>query len=420
MALPLLKTHSSAPAPALITPQEHFDSLHTAPHGNAILWEKATGSRWHKLQPGDAHIPALLAAQAGQKDCYLTVNEFMPWRLVRLLRSLRANYVDIDGTEDWRTALDALHDARLPPPSFIVFSGRGLHLYWLHEPTPAQALPVWQRVQDTLIKALQPLGADPSAKDCTRVLRLVGSVNSKSNQVVRGMVLDAQPWKFHDLCDEVLGPRTAPKAKDQAAIHDLAAAKAKRGQRIYTGSIYDRWHLVYKDLLAIAQWYDFGGIPEGHRNDWLFLSAVSLSWFANPASLQFELERQAKAWTPHLTLPEIRDALKAPIQRAVLAAQGVKFEWEGKEVDPRYRFRRETLWQRLKPIIPPELAPQLRAIVSEETKQQHERERTAQRDRVAEGRHKTRHADSAARTQPWKALGISRATYYRHKSEGKL
>lgn len=408
MALPLLKQQSE-----LITPADHFGYLHSPAHGTAILWEKAGQGGWHKLRAGDAHIPQLLAQQAGKADRFLSVNEFVSWRVIRQLKSLRANYVDIDGCEDWRAALNALHDARLPAPSFIVFSGRGLHLYWLHEPVPAKALPVWQRVQDTLLKALLPLGGDPRAKDCTRVLRLVGSVNSKNNKAVLGRVLDPTEWKFHDLCDEVLGPKKEPKT---AQVLDLATAKAKKGERIYTGSIYDRWHLVYMDLLEIARWHDFGGIPEGHRNEWLFLSAVAMSWFASPASLQNELEKQAKAWTPHLTLPEIRKALKSPIDRAVKAAAGETISWEGQQVDPRYRFRRETLWQRLKPIIPEELAHKLRAIVSDEVKQQHEKEREKKRDRVAEGRHKTSHKDSARKLKPWEDLGISRATYYRRKA----
>lgn len=408
----------------LDTSQGHFDSLHREAHGTVVLWERAGANRWHKLRPGDTHIPALLAAQNGQQDRYISANQFHGWRLVRLLKSLRACYVDIDGCTDLPLVLEALRDAQLPPPSAVVWSGRGLHLYWFITPVPGQALPVWQRVQDTLIKALLAVGADPAAKDCTRVLRLVGSVNSKTGTEVRGLVLDPEPYEFRHLCDEVLGARQPGK---NAVIRDLSAARAERGQRIRTGSIYDRWHLVYRDLLAIAEYHFLGGIPHGHRDKWLFLSAVALSWFANPATLRGELERQAQAWTG-LGVLEVRKAIKGPLERAEQAAAGQSFNWGGVLHDPRYKFKRETLWEWMQPIVPGDLAPQLRAIVNDEVRKVHKQETRAKheatRDRVAEGRYKqTRDAyrQAAASTQkPWEALGISRASYYRRKALNAL
>jgi hypothetical protein len=402
----------------LDTSQGHFESLHHEAHGTVVLWERAGANRWHKLQPGDAHIPGLLAAQNGKQDRYISANQFHGWRLVRLLKSLRACYVDIDGCTDLPLVLEALRDAQLPPPSAVVWSGRGLHLYWFITPVPGQALPVWQRVQDTLVKALLTVGADPAAKDCTRVLRLVGSVNSKTGTDVRGLVLDSEPYDFRHLCDEVLGYRQPGKA---AVVRDLSAVRAERGERIRTGSIYDRWHLVYRDLLSIAEYHFLGGIPHGHRDKWLFLSAVSLSWFANPATLRYELERQAQAWTG-LGVLDVRKAIKGPLERAEQAAAGKVFEWGGEAHDPRYRFRRETLWEWMQPIVPADLAPQLRAIVSDDVKAQHEREREAKRDRVAEGRRQShqvgrkKDTNSEAQQKPWEALSISRAAYYRRKA----
>ncbi len=399
--------------------QDHFNALHSHAHGTVVLWERgAPGAPWHKLNPGDAHIPAMLAAQSGQTDRYITVNEFHGWRLVRLLKSLRTCYVDIDNENaDIDEVLELLRDSMLPQPSAVVWSGRGLHVYWLHESVPARALPVWQRCQDTLIRALAPLGADPAAKDCARVLRLVGSINSKVHQEVRGLVLDAQPYEFRHLCNEILGYRE-PQARTQ--IRDLATERAKRGERIRTGSIYDRWHLVYQDLLKIAEYHFLGGIPEHHRNNWLFLSAVSLSWFAHESTLREELEKQATAWTPGLSDEAVRAALKAPLDRAVQARALKEREELTWDSDPRYKYKRETLWRMMEPIVPSALARELRAIIPDDVKADHKRESEARRDRVAEGRHKTRRSESAAATKPWEAMGISRRTYYNRKAAGRL
>ncbi len=419
MALTLRK-----PGP-ITTPLEHFELLHTPDqYGTAILWERqGQGKRWHKLAPYDPHIPALLRAQVGMLDCFITVNEFRWWRQVDNLKSLRALYVDIDRPLSLEDIEDALHEAKLPWPSLIVWSGRGVHLYWLHAPMPAQVLPVWQRCQDVIIKALLFAGADPAAKDCARVMRMSGTINAKNGAVVLGHIYDPEPWNWHSLCDEILGPRVEPKA---AQVRDLATARADRGQRLRTGSIYDWWHLVYRDLIAIAEKHWFGGIPEGHRDQFLFLSSVALSWFAHPSTLEAELTRRAQTWTPGLKAREVRAAIDSSLKRAQRAAAGETVLFNGQTRDPRYWYKRETLHGLMAPLIDAELAPTLRAIVSDEIREQHRRETEAKRDRVAEGRYAS-HArgpkvdtTSEAQKKPWEALGISRATYYRKKDAGTL
>lgn len=397
------------------TSAEHYDLLHTQQNGVSIVWEK-TGRHgqksWHKLAPDSPEIPFILAAQQGKEDRYVTVNEFHAWRVVRQLKSLRSLFVDIDAPLQLDELLDALACAKLPAPSFVMHTGRGLHAYWLHAPVPSQALPVWQRCQDTIIAALASAGADKAAKDCARVLRLAGSVNSKTGTHVHGLVLDPEPWVFRDLCDEILGHRVAPQTK----VRSIDAARAQSGARPRTGSIYDRWYLVYQDLLAIGRWYDFGGIPEHHRNNWLFASAVALSWFAHPETLEAELIGQARVWTPYLTEKEVRAAYQSPLERARMAAQGETIRWQEMDVDPRYRMRRSTLYELLQPIIPPDLERTLRAVISDETRKEHKRE--------TNGSKQTREAylaeNNASTLKPWAALGISRATYYRRKALGTL
>lgn len=410
--------------------------LHGAAHGTVILWERlGTAKRWLKLRPGAAEIPEILSAQAGGEDRYMTVNQFYGWRTIDKLQSLRAMYLDIDGCTDLNRVLEALRYAGLPPPSAVVFSGRGIHLYWIHELVPSRALPVWQRCQDKLIALMKDVGADPAARDCPRVLRLVGSVNAKNSAQAHGLVFDEQKWNFHDLCNVILGyrpERVQPSERDthkpkSATVRDLTTARANRGQRPRNGSIYDRWYLVYQDLRAIAGHYGKPGIPEGHRHTWLLLTAVALSWFAQPETISEELTRQAKIWTPGQTDADVLSALKEPLKRAQAASQGMTREYEGEQVDARFRYKRETLYGLLQKIIPPELAPKLRAIVSDDTRAVHKQETDAAReatraprDRVAEGRHKTRREDSAAAMAPWDVIGISRATYYRRQSAGTL
>lgn len=365
--------------PNLETGAEHFDSLHRDAHGTVLVWERLKeDKRWTKLAPNDPTIPSFLNGLGGKKDTYLSVNEFDGWRLVRLLRSLRAFYVDLDTRHSLLSVFDLLEEQHLPSFSLVVFSGNGMHLYWLIDPVPPKALPVWQRVQNALCDAFAPLGADVRARDCTRLLRLVGTVNSKNGETVRGLLLEkGRGWSLRSMAHEVLDFRGSyPKAK----VLDYQAQAAKRGRstpRQITGSIYSWWYKVYQDLLFLARSY--GQIPEGHRDEWLFLSAVALSWFTTADALADEIEDAAKTFTSGLQESEVTKVVKLIQKRAEAAQKGEKVIWEGRQVDPRYHFRRASLYKRLAGIIPDTMLPQLSAIIPDRLAAQRKKERDQDR-----------------------------------------
>ena len=388
---------------ALSNPAEHGDFVHGDTRRHTVLiWEaQAASKKWTKVSPAD-DLAQILAAHVGQPDRYLTVNQFHGWRTVRLLRSLQACFVDIDGCTDWPGVLDALSELRLPSPSLLVESGRGLHLYWKLQPTPSQALPVWQAVQDELIRKLAPFGADAAARDCARVLRLVGSVNSKNSHVVRGRILSPQAWTLHELADEVLGPRKMPPS---AQVVGLERARVKRQVSVHqrTGP-YRLWHQRYQDLCLIAEHHAFMrsyGVAEGNRNKLLFLLAVALSWFTSPDGLAEHIQRVAKTYTPSLSARDVVTYTKPIITRAIAARSGDKYEWQGQQKDPRYAFRTETLRSWLGPLITPGLESQLIALGPPKSAAERAEIRARcdkTRSRVKEGRYSQTRAEYSAKT----------------------
>lgn len=405
----------SALHPRIANSLQHFDFLHSEQSATVLLWDKnATSRAWTKIEP-NADESKLLELQNGLPERFISVNQFYGWRLITLLAELRACYVDLDGCDDVGTAMETVHKAGIPLPSAVISTGRGLHLYWLHEPMKRSALADWQLIQNQLCETLKPLGADPKAKDCTRVLRLAGSIHSKSGNTVNGFIRDPAPWKFQELFDAVVPlEKKASKKPPKASVRDINSVRAERSQRTLGRSIYARWQLVLDDLLKIAEWYG-GSIPEGYRNIWLHLCATALTWFANAETIEHELEHYARRFTPDISENELADVLMQPLKRV---AEVKALQETGElhfETDPRYRYKRTTLYERLEGLITPELEQCLRAIVRDETKAQREKERQAGRDRQAEGRHKRSHKESITKAKPWEALGISRATFYRRK-----
>lgn len=112
-----------------------------------------------------------------------------------------------------------LSEKRIPLPSLVIDSGRGLQIKWFVEPLPARALPRWDVLQGELVKALASIGGDSNARDASRILRIVGTTNQTSGSMVRVIWADTDKaalptrYEFNDLCNRVL-PFTQEQAQD--------------------------------------------------------------------------------------------------------------------------------------------------------------------------------------------------------------
>ena len=136
-------------------------------------------------------LPQVLAALDPDIDSYMSqATFFRPNRRLVNLWHLPLCFVDLD---TYKTAYGKLHeeplslavrqrlaDVGIPPASLVIHSGRGVYLKWLlKSPLPQAALPRWNAVQRELVSRLVDFGADPKARDASRVLRLVSTCNTK-------------------------------------------------------------------------------------------------------------------------------------------------------------------------------------------------------------------------------------------------
>lgn len=114
-----------------------------------------------------------------------------------LLRWLNAVYIDLDiytagitQGEAFKHVIDMMESKRIPPVSWIKNSGQGLWLFWALHPTRCwkktelDSLPQYKRILQQLNLIFNDLGADRKAVDATRVSRIYGSRNHKSQTLV--------------------------------------------------------------------------------------------------------------------------------------------------------------------------------------------------------------------------------------------
>jgi hypothetical protein len=85
-------------------------------------------------------------------------------------------------------------DADIPPPSIILSSGRGLYAKWFWTtPIPRAEAGRALAVNRSLCRSLADFHADPNAVDVSRILRVVGTVNSKNDRPVDIVWINGPP-----------------------------------------------------------------------------------------------------------------------------------------------------------------------------------------------------------------------------------
>lgn len=198
------------------SPLAHARYLHDDGKGYVTLARSTATSPWVSRSHPLEKLYELVPNHAGLSDVCISQNRFYGSRKTARLAQLSAMYSDLDYYKvpdfAWmppravfELASDALLLAKIPSPSLVIFTGRGLALVWRHEPVPGHVSPKWARCQQHIFESLKELGADPGAKDAARVLRLVGTYNSKSGKRVETIFekLD-EVWEFGELADEIL------------------------------------------------------------------------------------------------------------------------------------------------------------------------------------------------------------------------
>lgn len=149
-----------------------------------------------------------IVEEVGEEDVFITPNTtFIPVRKAQNIRQFRALFIDLDinklgyhQSETVYMVWELYYQDKIPQPTMVVDSGRGVHLYWRIENAPIQAWSTWQELEDYLYYQLRHLGADKQATDSVRVLRLPSSINSRNGSECKILYIDNETtYSMYDL-----------------------------------------------------------------------------------------------------------------------------------------------------------------------------------------------------------------------------
>lgn len=302
------------------------------------------------------------------QDCYLSMSEFYGnhRRTCNFAQTMVA-FVDFDthktplGQHEPRKQADLLlsfcEKQSIPLPSLIVFSGRGLHAKWLFERyIPDKALPRWQALEKHLVSSFPPeFGADKAVIDPSRVLRIVGTRNTKNGEFCRvlwanGEIANPARYSFDFLCDEVF-PLTREELRQkrlQRVQERLEGQESKiilpdelKHGNLIIHTIQGTWWLRYLDLMLLAEIRTKAGSLEGCRQKILF-------WAMNALAQSATVARPLQFWNECNSIAQRLGGFNynsmGELYRRVQAyRQGETYLFNGKPVTPLYQAKTQTM-----------------------------------------------------------------------------
>ena len=259
-------------------------------------------------------------------NIYITANSFFkPTRTIESIRKLNALYIDLDyyKIEKYKDytgeeMLEVLNENYfrkdiLPKPTLVTFTGRGLGIYWAIENLPYMALPLWNTVQKYILGKLKPIGADPVSIDASRLLRLSGTVNLKSNKNTYIIYSNKTVYNLRDIQKEYLPVLSKKKTK----VKKISTSKEVRIINIY--NLHNLHFARLNDLIKLVEMRhgfcrNSNGVlvQKGSREKMVFLYRYwSCCYTADPkAALESTLEFNSKFNLP-LKESEVIEASKS-------------------------------------------------------------------------------------------------------------
>ncbi|EKS4072493.1 helix-turn-helix domain-containing protein [Salmonella enterica] len=393
---------------ALFSSQDEADLYHDS--NRSGFFSLLVDVRGDKRQSSHrlADMATVLSLVDKTRDTWMSQAEFIrPNRRVVNLSRLGLLFADLDtyrvpalaGRSPDQLAASVLYfcaEEGVPPPSVLIYSGRGIQAKWLLEGTiPRQALPRWNACQRYLVDRLAHVGADPMAKDASRVLRTVETVNSKSGEVCRVVHVqsghDGQPirYNFEYLAESLLPTARWTIEQQRQEQQKQAQQRATRkpfllvpggkadNLRGFSGRqlAWDR----LEDLRKLAELR--GGVGEGSRMQHLFwrLNFLLLSGATNSKQMYHEGAALARELDPQWNSRS--KELMTLFSKAKAYEAGEKVSFGGKDYSPLYTPKNDTLINLFR--ITADEQKQLKTIVSQAEAAERHRKREEGRRRAA-------------------------------------
>lgn len=377
-------------------------------------------------------------------DVYATVNQFTFTRKLENLIYTTMFYSDLDiyhtgfkdiSKEDFiEKVLNYCFENKIPEPNLMIYSGNGFYLKWLFSEKCNKyefTLDKYKIAQKAINQLFQFLGADSKALDASRVLRLPGSINSKTGKKCEVIYFNDERKSAQDLFEAFSHFYTPEPAKPLKSRSKKVVADETVNQE---KPLKQKLLLVKRDsskapkktlsgpILAKARYDDLKKLIEIRNNNiensrmsflfWLlnFKALCGSTNFVDFESDAYEIAEKLNFKKNEWSFDELSTLENKVKKHNDGYKKVVKQNDEYFKLSNLYTPKNQTLIDIFQ--ITDEEQKKLKTIISTSEKNS----RRAQK-RLDSG---MKPQTGEAKSEPWLALGISRRTYYNRKKSNLI
>ena len=300
----------------------YIDTIHSNSKGwitRSVIDENGY-SQWHYK------YAELKDLDMSRENIYITPNTFYStFRRIEYIKEINALFIDLDyyKTRFNREQIlmnleDNYFNKSVPIPNYVIDSGRGMYLMWLINSVPSKALPLWKAIEEYLYNELKLFGADRQALDVTRILRVPGSINSKSKTVVD--IIDKYDY-IYDL-----------REIQNEFLPELKPYEKKKGRPKKINFLFRERSLYYSRMQDIIKLCELRGYDlKGHREIILFLYRYWLCVFTEDIEKALE------------DVLELNSMFRQPLREIEVIRATKSAEKCFIDKNKEYRYKNETL-----------------------------------------------------------------------------
>lgn len=407
----------------------HIDLIHNEDDGFITIAIKNNG-KWNQYHYKSEELDneTLKYIIGIDKDTYMSLNSFyVPIRKAECVRKINGLFLDLDchkNKMDKHSLESALYfleqdyfNKIIPEPSLIMSTGRGLQLFFKLENLPKQGLPLWQMVQNEMITKMldfnyQGFEVDPSCSDVSRVCRLGGTVNTKSNTNANILENNSNCYRLDELIEDYFENLKITKKRNKKN----KSIKEKKVLNLYT--LYSLHYARLNDIVKLQELRE--GNCEGYRELMCFLYRYYSILFNKDKerALKDTLEFNAKFTDPL----KDNDVIKQTKSAEKGFEEWLKEEKNGIFKRGGYNYRNSTLIRLLK--ITEEEQKHLETIISKEEKNRRkniankEMYKKARRNKNGLTKREQQKEDTIKSIQELKAKGLSQSKVSKELGKG--
>ena len=273
---------------------------------------------YDRLYPIDEFLKACQELQ-GETDVFFSLNSFYrKKKLASEVRHINAFCLDFDfyklkryETYEPAAFYEVIRRHLELTPTAVVDSGRGLYVIYAFQHCSYHMDRLYHSVMKHFLKKFEKYGMDPRALNTTQVIRLPGTINSRTGRIVQVLELNDTEYTLQQLAKQL------PWSKEKVGVHKKEGKKKRKKVDWDLSKRRPYYKDYYKDFQKLIALRNRKGEYEGYRETLLWIAREKATWLGYTIDESVQLANQLNEQFHHpLTALQVEKQCRPSSNRA--------------------------------------------------------------------------------------------------------